>query len=196
MHFFSLPRELRDIIYFNVLPDHVTLVEEGWERHIGLLLASRQFRNETLEAFYLRLPRTTVVIPPTACALFPDSPQYAQFRQRAKRVVIRRQVQKPDTPDFVLNTIGSDGVTLHCPKVFDDMPALRVIIFEIAWNSTTCPSVLLPGLKRRMLDEIRRVTVGGDKLAGWKMECQVKDATRWKIGWSGVMILRKIPSGG
>jgi len=196
MHFFSLPRELRDIIYFYVLPDHVTLVEEGWERNIGLLLASRQLRTETLEAFYLRLPRATIIVPPTAHGLFPSSPQYALIRERTKRVVIQRQVQKPETPDFVLNTMGRDVATLHSSKVFDDMPALREIIYEITWKYTASPSVLLPSLKRRMLDEIRRVTVGEDELAGWKIECQVKDATRWKIGWSGVVLLRKIPLSG
>jgi hypothetical protein len=196
MHLFSLPRELRDIIYFYVLPDHVTLVEEGWDRDIGLLLANRQLRIETLETFYLRLPRATIVVPPTACDLFPSSLQYAPFRERAQRVVIQRQVQKLDTPEFVLHTMGRDGATLHCSKVFEHMPALREITYDIAWKSAASPSILLPSLKRRMLNEIRRVTVGEDKLAGWEIECQVKDATRWKIGWSGVVKLRKLPSSG
>jgi hypothetical protein len=192
IHFFTLPRELRDMIYFHTLSDRIILVQEDCDKSLGLLLASHQLRSETLDALNRSLPRITIVVPCTARALFSGSDF---LRQRTRKLVIQRVVKRCDLWDFVLEPVNSSTAALHCAKVFECMPALREVMYEISWDNTSGPSVLLPSLKERMISELRRVTVGEDEVAGWGVECRIKDATRWKIGWSGVVILRKMQEG-
>jgi hypothetical protein len=188
IHFFTLPRELRDIIYFHTLPDRIILIQEDCHKSLGLLLASHQLRSEILDALNRALPRITIVIPCTARALLPSSDF---LRQRTQKLVVNSVVKKCDVRDFVLEPVTGGAAMLHCAKAIHCMPALREVMYNITWNNTSSPSVLLPSLKNRMISELRRVTVGEEELVGWSVECRIKDATRWKIGWSGVVILRK-----
>jgi hypothetical protein len=190
LHFFSLPRELRDIIYRHVLPAYITLVE-GWERNLGLLLVSHRLRSEMLDAFYTRLPHMTIISPNTAPALLPDSPNYTLLRQKIEKLVIQRGVEKQIRTDFTFVPITGQQATWLPPQIFQCMPALREITYEITWDSKGSPSVLLPSLKDSVLRELRNVTLGQDRLIGWDVECRIVDTTRWRIEWSGVVVLKK-----
>jgi hypothetical protein len=190
IHFFSLPRELRDIIYSYVLPEHIKLIE-GWDESLGLLLASHRLRSEMLDAFYTRLPHMTIISPNTAPALLPDSPNYTLLRQKTEKLVVQRSVEKRNQPNFALMPIAGQHATWLPPQIFQCMPALREVTYEITWDSKGSPSVLLPSLKDSVLRELKNVTLSQGSLTGWDVECRIVDITRWRIEWSGIVVLKK-----
>jgi hypothetical protein len=190
IHFFSLPRELRDIIYSYVLPEHIKLAE-GWEGSLGLLLVSHRFRSETLDAFYTRLPQMTIVSPNTALTVLPGSPKYTLLWQKTEKLLVQRSMEKRNQPDFAFMPIASQHADWHPPQIFQCMPALREVTYEIAWDSRGSPSILLPSLKDRVLRELKETTLGQNSLIGWDVECRIVDSTRWRIEWSGVVALKR-----
>ena len=193
----SLPRELRDIVYSYYLPERLQLGPAGCESSItfyddhGLLLASHQLGDEALDAFYRLLPTTTIVATRTVRVPFLTSPEYAHFRRKIVNLAYRAEYRKRNLHHFSLSRMSDRHTNLTLPRILESMPSLRKITCEITWEPGQSPTVLLPRIKSSVLTELRRVTIDQDPPLGWDVECQVRDTTRWKNDWSGLVILRK-----
>ena len=99
---------------------------------------------------------------------------------------------------------GSESnFALDCPSLryetqrdlarsIDRITGLREFKFEVTWHPNNSTAVLLPAQREVMLGQIRDVAIG-DRGAweGWLDECKVRDATRWKVRWSGVVWMRR-----
>ena len=196
----DLPRELRDVIYSYVLPHRIQLVPPGsdrsldlWSTH-GILLANRQLRLEALHAFSRLLPQTTVVVqrePNDGGHVAPISPLHTAFRDKIKVLITRLPFRKRNVQFFSLLRRSEEYTDLYLRRLLDSMPALEEVTCEVTWEPNHAPTILLPRIREHMLEELRRATIGQDALAGWGVECQIKDATRWRNEWSGVVVLTR-----
>lgn len=74
----------------------------------------------------------------------------------------------------------------------EQMSGLKEFRFEVTWHPNNTNAVLLPAQRQAILRQIRFVTVG-DRGAWekWQETCEVRDATRWKVVWSGVVSMRR-----
>jgi hypothetical protein len=198
MYLLSLPRELRDLIYSYILPVRIQLVHAACERSLafhdtnGILLASQQLRSEALDAFYRLLPETTVLALQDAQAPFLVSPRQARLREMTQNLVIQTTYQKRNLHYFALSPMCNQKTDLYISHILKSMPALRKITCEVAWEPREPPAVLLPRIREQVLTVLRWITLGNDTPMGWDVECKIRDATRWKNDWSGLVILRKM----
>jgi hypothetical protein len=192
----DLPRELRDMIYSYILPDRIQLLSPGSEGSLpsGILLANQQFRLETLHAFSRLLPQTTVVVrrePGDGGHVRPTSLSHNGLRDKIVKLVVRLPFRKRNVRFFSLLRRSEECTDVYIRRLLDSMPALREVTCEVTWEPNHAPTVLLPRTKEHMLEELRRATVGQDDVVGWDVECRIRDATRWKNEWSGVVILMR-----
>ncbi|OAK94625.1 hypothetical protein IQ06DRAFT_80033 [Phaeosphaeriaceae sp. SRC1lsM3a] len=175
-HLLGLPRELRDIILQDVVPERLRLVHSTYEdnvdflNHNGIMLANRQLRNETIDTVYRR-STTTIIL------------------SRKSRIPLLR-TRRRISPSLKRNKYVDDGISFM--RIIRCMPALREIVCEIRWTPCVTASVLLPDARESMLREFKRVTIKGEAVPGWELEDRVVDSTRWMKNWSGLLIARKI----
>jgi hypothetical protein len=194
----SLPRELRDLIYSFILPERIQLVQAGSESSVsfydtnGILLASRQLRDEALDALYRLLPSTTILAPRDARVPFFGCTEYGGLGRRTHNFVIHMSYSRRNSNVFALSHKSHGHTNLYVSHVIQSMPALRVVTCEITWEPRESSAVLLPSIREHILVELKRVIVGHHTPVGWDVDCQIRDATRWKNERSGVVILRKI----
>jgi hypothetical protein len=59
-------------------------------------------------------------------------------------------------------------------------------------HSSHGTALLLPRINQCIIGERRSITIGSSELAGWYVECRVRDKARWKNEWSGIVALRRI----
>lgn len=77
-------------------------------------------------------------------------------------------------------------------RILDDMPSLQQITFEVSWDPRQTSSVLLHHERLSIVNELQHIVLKDETLwDGWVIDVEVKDATRWKIEWSGVIVLRR-----
>jgi hypothetical protein len=198
IHLLSLPRELRDLVYSYILSDRIQLVQAACDRSLafydtnGMFLANHQLRNEALDTFYRLLPEMTVVAPGDAQAPFLSSPRQARLRETTQNLVIQTTYRKRNLNYFALSPMCNQKTNLYISHILQSMPALRKVTCEVAWEPREPPAVLLPRIREQVLTVLRWMTLGDEMPVGWHVECQIRDATRWKNEWSGVVILRKM----
>jgi hypothetical protein len=196
-HFLSLPRELRDLVYSYIIPDRIQLAQANTKESLdfyntnGFFLASHQLRNETLHAFYRLLPTTTIIAPRDAQTSFLSSPQQTRLLQEMQILVIRTTYRKRNLAYFALSSLSNQQTNLYISRILGSMPALRHVTCEVAWEPSDPPAVLLPGVREEVLAVIRWVTFHDDVPVGWDVECLIRNETRWKNEWSGVVILKR-----
>jgi hypothetical protein len=197
-HLLRLPRELRDLVYSYIIPDRIQLAQMNTKESLefyntnGFFLASHQLRDEALDAFYRLLPTTTIIAPRDTQTSVLSSPQETRLLQETQVLVIRTTYRKRNLPYFDLNSISTRQTNLYISRILQSMPALRHITCEVAWEPSDPPAVLLPRVREEVLAVIRWVTLRGDVPVGWDVECQIRNQTRWKNEWSGVVILKRI----
>jgi hypothetical protein len=196
--FLDLPRELRDIVYQYVISERVQLVQPGCKDSLesnGILLANHQLREEYLYTLRTILPATTVVLhrhPGDNSYSVLASPAYTGFRQNITNLIVRLPFRKRNVNFFSLLRKSEQHTDIYIRRLLDCMPALRIVTCEITWEPNYAQTVLLPRIRERMVDELRRASIGPEELLeGWHVECQIRDATRWKNEWSGAVILTK-----
>jgi len=202
--FLGLPLELRHIIYLYILPQRLQLVAPGCEsslkywNKISILLVNHQLREEAIDTLKRALPTRTIVLQrPTGGGPIPVlvSSEYTGFRERIVNMVIRTPFHLDDRWSFSLSSKSPEHTRMCLFRLLRHMPALRNITCEITWDLqgswSPSPTVLLPHLRQRMLEEFRRVTISQIELPGWDVGYQVKDLTRWKNERSGVVILTR-----
>lgn len=198
-HLLGLPRELRDIILQDVVPERLRLVHSTYEdnvdflNHNGIMLANRQLRNETIDTVYRR-STTTIILSRKSRIPLLVSPDYEHLRQSIQKLVIQTEYEKRTrrriSPSLKRNKYVDDGISFM--RIIRCMPALREIVCEIRWTPCVTASVLLPDARESMLREFKRVTIKGEAVPGWELEDRVVDSTRWMKNWSGLLIARKI----
>ncbi|KAH7081811.1 hypothetical protein BKA63DRAFT_405812 [Paraphoma chrysanthemicola] len=194
----NLPRELRDLIYPYVLPDRLRLVPKSCDQSIsfhktnGILLTTQQLRSEAIEALYRLFPSTTIV---ASCDVFHSilsSPYQSRMRQKIVNLVLKRTYRKRNLPYSVFSLASND---IDDPSLIRaslaTMPSLQLVVCELAWAPNHAPALLLPRTRECIIEECRRVTVGSRDLAGWRIDCMVKDKARWRNEWSGIVILTR-----
>lgn len=199
--FLKLPRELRDIIYLYSLPNRIQLVRPGhsldaWSG-LGLLLVSRQIRLEALHAVFRLLPQTTVVIQRKPTYGMDDdplarlSPLQTAFRSKIVHLVLRLPFRKQSLPYFSLQSESEEHTNAYMRRLIHSMPALREVTCEVTWEPNRATTIMFPGIRSDMITEIKNVTLGYAPLPGWVGECHIRDATRWRNGWSGIVHLSR-----
>jgi hypothetical protein len=197
-HFLSLPRELRDLIYSYIIPDRIHLVEANTKESLdfhnvnGFLLANHQLRDEALDTFYRLLPTTTILAPPDTQISFLSSPHQTRLLLETQILVTRTTYIKQNLPHFALLSISNRQRHLYLSRVLQSMPALRHVTCEVVWEPSDPPAVLLPRVKEEVLAAIRWITLQDATPEGWDVECQIRNETRWKNEWSGVVILKRV----
>jgi hypothetical protein len=197
-HFQSLPRELRDLIYSYTIPDRIQLLQMNSKESLdfhntnGVLLASHQLRNEALDAFYRLLPTTTILAPRNSQISFLSSPQHTRLRLETQILVIETTYRKRNLAYFALSPLSIQQTNLYISYLLQSMPALRHVTCEVAWEPSEPPAVLLPCVREEVLAVIQWVTLRNDTPEGWDVECQIRNAARWKNEWRGVVILRRM----
>jgi hypothetical protein len=202
----ALPHELRDSILSLVLPTRLKLVhstpsDPSFFSTLGILLTSRQIRHESIEALYRLLPHTAIIFPRTSRVPFLGAPSYARLRSCIRHLVLQTSYIKGVAMPFALSPVSDHSTKKLLAHVMRTMPRLERVDVQVRWvpgevGTLTLPgmdSLLLPGTKRAMVNEIRDVTMGeAGEEQGWEVDVVVVDPRRWRGEWSGEVRLSKV----
>jgi hypothetical protein len=198
--FSTLPRELRDLIYPYILPERLYLVAPNhpssriFYKTNGILLTSRALRIEAVSAMTRLVPSTRFIAleharsPPLSLA-----PEYVPIRRKIRHIIILLSCQKVDTTRFDLLPMAGWKSNDELKEVLVAMPGLKEVTFEISWSPAEAYTLLFPSYKTRMLAVLRGVVRGEEfwERQGWEVEARIKDKTRWRNRWGGVVVVRK-----
>jgi hypothetical protein len=202
--FLTLPRELRDLIYAHILPEKLYLVapdplsSRTLYTSNGILLTSRALRAEALSALQRLLPTTTIVatqharVPPLSL-----STECGDIRRNIENLVILMSCEKLKIREFSLLPTAGWHTKAEFSEVLEAMPGLKEVTFEISWSPVDAYTLLWPSHKTRMLEVLRGV-VGGEAFwenREWEVDARVRDATRWRNNWGGVVVMTKRKTG-
>lgn len=192
-----LPREIRDVIYAYALPERLQLRSRHCKESLsfyesnGLLLANHQIRKEANEALERQLPIKHIIFAHDAHLPPLQSPDYFDIRRKIQNLVIALSCRKHEFPAFALLPQTGWHADVKLYQIRKEFPSLRQVTFEITWQPKDTYTVLLPRRKEEMVMGLRKLVGGGIIWDAWDLEYQIRDATRWKNAWSGVIVATK-----